>query len=125
MINESGIYPTGDMVLVLPLEVERKTASGLVISSGQTDREQMAQSEGIAVCWGKDAPKSPRMDGVESGSLIGFAKWAGQEKMGKDEKKYRLIRGDDVICTQDEPSLDAPKARIPLNPAEEAEFDMG
>lgn len=129
MVNKSGIHPTGDMVLVAPLTVEEKTQSGLIISKGQLDREQMTISEGVVIEYGSTAYKSPRFTGVGemmgNGSLIGFAKYAGLMMTGLDEKTYRLIRADDIICTLDAPTLTPIKARMPLNAEEEAEFDIG
>lgn len=122
MENKSGIYPKGDMVLVAPLEVEQVSPGGIVISQGQTDREQMAVGEGIVVAFGSAAVKEPRMHEVNIGDLVGFAKYAGQPKTGLDEVKYRLIRAADVICALDKPSLDMPAARSPLDP--EHEFSM-
>src|SRR5437868_12696125 len=124
MENKSGIHPTGDMVLVQPLTVEETTEAGIVIPKTQTDREQMAVGEGVVIEYGSTALKSPRMLNVEPGTLIGFAKWAGQPKTGQDEIEYRLIRGDDVICTLEAPSLSPIKARIPLNPQADGEFDI-
>lgn len=122
MENKSGIYPTGDMILISPLLVEEKSAGGIVIASEYRQKEQMAMHEGQMIAWGSAANRESRLQGVNLGDLVGFAKWAGQLKTGKDGVEYRLMRAADVVCKLDMPSLDMPAVRVPLNP--ETEFSL-
>ena len=40
MINASGITPLFDRILIKPLEVEEKTASGIIISTAETSERR-------------------------------------------------------------------------------------
>ena len=121
--NESGIYPTGDMILVFPFEVEETTEMGLVIASAQVAKEKMAMTEGRLIAMGNTAAAEPRMHNITPGDFVMFAKWCGQIKLGKDEKDYRLMRAADVMAKLDAPSLDLPRVRVPLEPATEFAID--
>jgi co-chaperonin GroES (HSP10) len=123
MENNSGITPTGDMILVEPFELEEKTEFGIVIAQGQIAKEKMAMCEGRLVAIGGKASLEPRLEGIVPGDFIMFAKWCGQPKKGKDERDYRLMRAADVMAKIEAPSLDLPKIRMPLNPAAEFAID--
>ena len=47
MSNVSGMTPVFNRVLIKPLEVEEKTASGIILSTAETsEREQLANTTG-------------------------------------------------------------------------------
>jgi chaperonin GroES len=101
-MNKSGIHPKGHRLLVKPLEVEDKTASGIIVTTASNkDREEMSNTTGKVIevgsgCWiGLDAPW------CQSGDNIVFAKYAGLLYLGKDGEKYRIINEDNVVATLD------------------------
>ena len=98
MINETGIHPIFDRVLIKPLVVENKTASGIIVSSDETsEREQLANTTGEIVAVGEEVPK----DIVQVGMRVAFAKYAGLMYKGKDGKDYRMINYADLVAKLD------------------------
>jgi chaperonin GroES len=99
MSNASGITPVFDRLLILPLEVEEKTASGIIIAMAETsEREQLANTTGEIVAMGEEVP-----DGVVSiGMKVGYAKYAGLMYRGKDGRDYRMINYDNLVCKLDD-----------------------
>lgn len=96
-MNESGILPVGETILVLPDEIETTTASGIVkVTEANLEREQLAQVDGVVIAvsdlaW-RDEP-GPR---AKVGDRVIFAKYAGMVRKGKDGKTYRMINDTDV-----------------------------
>ena len=99
MSNASGITPVFDRILILPLEVEEKTASGIILATAETsEREQLANTTGEIIAVGEEVP-----DGVVSvGMKVGYAKYAGLMYRGKDGKDYRMINYDNLVCKLDD-----------------------
>ena len=99
MSNVSGITPVFDRVLIKPLEVEEKTESGIILSTGEmTDREQLANTTGEIIALGEEVPEGV----VSVGMKVGYAKYAGLMYKGKDNKDYRMINYDDLVCKLDD-----------------------
>ncbi len=93
----AGIRPVGHVVLVLPLEIEEKTASGIVVTrSDEVRREQMGQTEGEVIALGNTAYADQPQAWCSVGDRVVFARYAGTERKGKDGKMYRLINDLDV-----------------------------
>jgi chaperonin GroES len=102
MENKSGIYPQGPRILILPLEIEEKTASGIVLAtSGQRDREEMANTTGLVVAIGGEAFHDCTYPWCSVGDRVVFAKYSGLLYLGKDGKKYRVINDDNIVATLD------------------------
>ena len=100
--NESGIHPQGHRVLVRPLEIEEKTASGIILSTAaQKDREDMANTTGLVIEVGDTAFEGSPMPWCRVGDRIVFAKYAGLVYLGKDNVKYRVINDENVVATLD------------------------
>lgn len=99
MSNPSGITPVFDRILILPLEVEEKTASGIILATAETsEREQLANTTGEIIAVGEEVP-----DGVVLvGMKVGYAKYAGLMYRGKDGKDYRMINYDNLVCKLDD-----------------------
>ncbi len=98
MQNTSGFIPLGHRLLVKPDSVETKTASGLVLVTETTGREEMAQVKGTLIaagdgCW-KDTPTG---DWAKPGDRIVFGKYSGLPWAGKDGEKYRILNDLDVV----------------------------
>jgi len=99
MSNPSGITPVFDRILILPLEVEEKTASGIIIATQETsEREQLANTTGEIIAVGEEVPEGV----VSVGMKVGYAKYAGLMYRGKDGRDYRMINYDNLVCKLDD-----------------------
>jgi co-chaperonin GroES (HSP10) len=97
MSNESGINPQGWRVLILPLEIETKTESGIIVTTVEnTEREQMANTTGQVVAMGEECNNWCKV-----GDRVVFAKFSGLVYLGKDNRKYRVINDQDIVATLD------------------------
>ncbi|MBE6477133.1 MAG: co-chaperone GroES [Propionibacteriaceae bacterium] len=90
------IKPLEDRVLVLPLEAETTTASGLVIPD--TAKEKPQEGQVIAAGPGRIDDKGARvpMD-VAEGDVIIFSKYGGTE-VKYDGKDYLLLNARDILA---------------------------
>ncbi len=98
------IHPLGDRVVVMPLEAEQVTASGIVIPD--TAKEQKPQ-EGIVIALGDGKIKddghevSNPHDFLKVGDKVLFGKYAGDEVKLKDENgkdvEVKILRLDSVL----------------------------
>lgn len=119
-INESGLYPSGDRVVVLPDVIEETTEGGIVIPEFHRKRHQLAQATGRLIAVGPDAWR----DGTETthrmidgtlqlfetrtwgysgpfadvGDRVCFAKYNGLQFDGEDGKSYRLLNDTDITA---------------------------
>lgn len=92
-----GVRPVGHILLVLPLEVEKKTASGIVLATeSQNRREEMGQTEAQVIALGSTAYNDQPEPWCSVGDRVVFARYAGTERKGADGKMYRLINDLDV-----------------------------
>jgi co-chaperonin GroES (HSP10) len=93
----AGIRPVGHVILVLPLEVDVKSAGGIIMATaGQTRREEMGQTEATVVSLGNTAYADQAEAWCQPGDRVVFARYAGTERAGSDGKMYRLINDLDV-----------------------------
>jgi chaperonin GroES len=98
MINVSGINPIFDRILIKPLVVENKTASGIIVASDETsEREQLANTTGEIVAMGEEVPT----DIVFPGMKVAYAKYAGLMYKGKDGVDYRMLNYADLVAKLD------------------------
>ena len=94
--NEAGITPVGHCVLVRMDDVERETASGIIIRDEQADREEMSGTKATVVAVGAGAWYDQKQPWAKVGDHIMMAKFAGQLwSVGK--VKYRII-SDLSVC---------------------------
>lgn len=105
-VNESGIEPFGNKILVLPDQVEHVTKGGIQLPGDIVEREELAKTEGVLISWGGNAFAEITANGFvswrmnatpKSGSRCVFAKYAGQMLDGADGKRYRLINDTDLL----------------------------
>ena len=96
--NDSGYKPLEYKVIVLPDEVEEKTAGGIYLPEVAKEREQNAAIEGLLVdvspsafSFDEQAPKP------SVGQKVMFAKFAGMTFKGTDGKQYRLLNDKDIV----------------------------
>ena len=99
-MSNPGIQPKGHRVLVLPDDIETKTASGIVVSTGvQVMREELAQVDGIVVAMGNTCYSDQPEPWCKIGDRVVFGKYSGIIRKGKDGKTYRIINDLDVVAT--------------------------
>jgi co-chaperonin GroES (HSP10) len=101
-LNTSGIRPTGYRILVRPDPIEEKTASGLVVVTGEgARREQMRQTWGLLVAVGPAAWAEHPEERVAPGTRIMFGAYSGLVHKGDDSLDYRIINDRDVCAVKD------------------------
>jgi chaperonin GroES len=90
------IKPLEDRVLVLPLEAEQVTASGLVIPD--TAKEKPQEGKVVATGPGRtdDNGKRIPMD-VADGDIVIFSKYGGTE-VKYDGNEYLLLNARDILA---------------------------
>ena len=124
MKNESGIYPSGNRVLIFADQIEDKMKTERIQLLEKTiEANQTANASGTLVAVGPDAwshttktvyrtiDNSMRAVEVHKtgysepfakiGERISFAKYAGQKYLGKDGKRYLVINDEDITCRLD------------------------
>ena len=97
LVNETGMIPVEYKCLVLPIEVEEKSAGGIILAKETVEAEEVAQCKaklidvgGIAFSdWGNG--RNPRV-----GDTVLIAKYAGIVTEGMDGKTYRIIQDKDI-----------------------------
>ena len=126
MKNKSGIYPSGNRVLVYADQVKEKVKDTLIELLPDTiEAQQSANASGVVVAVGPDAFQhrtelvyhihdnnleelvERRVSGygepfARPGDRISFAKFAGQKYRGKDGERYLVLNDEDITCRLDE-----------------------
>jgi chaperonin GroES len=115
MMNNSGIHPVGDRILLKPEAIEETTAGGIILTNESVEQGAMAQVFGTLVARGKDCWSDYQEPFAEVGQRVMFAKYGGKVTMGKDGVTYRVMNDIDITATVDEDlgKIDA-KPREPL-----------
>lgn len=101
----SGWVALGYKMLILPREIEKKTAGGILIPEveGNIQRQEEAGSEGVVVEMGLVAGENRWHRGaVRNGDIVGFARYSGKhaEFTGDDERTYRVMNDEDVLMVK-------------------------
>lgn len=104
MKNESGINPTGHYILILPIEVEKKTAGGLYLANETIENKQRDTTQGTlvavgAIGWKEFGDGSPW---AKVGDKVSFGKYAGRDMIGVDGKRYILANCEDILAVLDD-----------------------
>lgn len=91
-----SLKPLADRLLVEPLEVEEKTASGIVLPD--TAKEKPQQGKVIAVGPGRVKENGERLAmSVQAGDTVLFATYAGTE-VKISGTKYLIMSESDVLA---------------------------
>lgn len=95
--NTASIKPLHDYVLVVPLEQEEKTASGIILPDSAKEKPQMGQVAAVGPgAYDEDGEKRLPMD-VKVGDKVLYKKWGSEEiKLGTDE--MMLIKQSDIMA---------------------------
>lgn len=90
-MSNVNIKPLADRVLILPLEAETKTASGIIIPD--TAKEKPQKGSVVAVGPGtNDAPVT-----VKVGDTVLYGKYAGTE-LKLESVDYLIMRESDILA---------------------------
>ena len=117
---KTGIFPSGNRVVVRPDVVERMSEGGIIIPDADAEKHQMAQSTGTLVAMGPDAfkeyttvteryldakwvPFERNVTGfsenfAEIGDRVAFAKYGGLMVVGEDGDEYRILNDMDITA---------------------------
>lgn len=132
--NVSGIFPSGNRVVVRPDDIETKTAGGILIPEAEAEKHALSQTTGVLLAIGPDAWRHVTelterlIDGewkvverkvsgysepfAEVGDRVAFAKFGGLQVMGEDGQKYRILNDEDITAkVSDEISFTEIKSR--------------
>jgi co-chaperonin GroES (HSP10) len=97
MVNRSGIIPVGETVLVLPDDIEEKTAAGIIVATQQDlERQQLGQVDGVLIAVSDYAWDDEPDARAKVGDRVIFAKFAGMIRKGNDGLTYRLVNDNDI-----------------------------
>lgn len=100
--NESGITPVGISVLILPEQVEEKTSSGIIVmTEKEKARWEMKQHEAQVIAIAPNAYYDEKEPRCKVGDYVIIAAYSGILQEGKDGKKYRLVKDDDIVAILD------------------------
>ena len=87
-----NIKPLADRVLIEPVSIEDKTASGIILPD-TADKEKSEQGKVVAVGPGKpDKPMS-----VKKGDIVLFAKY-GPSEIKIEDKEYLIAKEEDILA---------------------------
>lgn len=100
-MNESGIHPVSDLVLVQPIEIEERSAGGIVLPASMTEKREMAEVHGVLIAKGEKAQTHAATKDIAVGQMVVHAKFAGLRYRGNDGVWYRVMRAEDVLCHVD------------------------
>ena len=102
-MNESGIIPVDDRVVVRPEKLEETTDGGIVIPETVRERHDMGHIKAQIVAIGPQSFEdidNPKYHPQEGQNVL-IAKYAGYLATGKDGEEYRIINGKDVVAILD------------------------
>lgn len=90
------LRPLGDRVVVLPLEKESRTPSGIVLPESAKEKPQEGRI--VAVGSGNRNDKGERVAvDLKVDDVVLYAKYAGTE-VKLDDAKYLILRESDVLA---------------------------
>ena len=91
-----NLRPLGDRLVVEPLEIEEKTASGIILP--ETAKEKPQEGTVLAAGPGRtdDDGKRIAMD-VKVGDVVLYAKYAGTE-VKIDDRKLLILKESDILA---------------------------
>jgi len=104
LVEESGIcpQPTGFYLLVRVIDVEEKSAGGIVLgTNNELSREQAGYDIGVVIGFGSQCYKgfdcvSPEQWGVKVGNHIEFRRYDGKPLRYEQFENYRNLTDSDV-----------------------------
>lgn len=84
------IRPIGERVLVKPVKVEEKTASGIILpGAGEKERPNIAEIIAVG--------KGEKLEDIKVGERVVYSKFSGTE-IKDGEEKYIILNIEDVLA---------------------------
>lgn len=103
--NLSACRPIGDRVLILPDGAAEQTGGNVFLPQDMQERMSMAAETGVLIAvgdgaWYWNSDRTRRFEGSKPkpGDRVGFERYAGSVRHGKDGKIYRIM---DDKCVSD------------------------
>lgn len=97
-MSNVGIIPVGHRVLVLPVEIEQTTKSGIIITDMTKMMEESAQTQGTIIAIGETCWDDQPSPWAKVGDFVMFGKYAGVVYEGNDGQKYRVLNDRDIVA---------------------------
>lgn len=93
-----NIKPTAGYVLIEPVEVEKKTAAGIVLPDIHEEKPQKGKVIAIGAPQITDSGRKI-MPEFKKGDIVICKKWGGDEfKLGISGKEYIFVKFEDVLA---------------------------
>jgi len=91
------LKPTAGYVLIEPVQLEKKTAAGIVLPDSHDEKSQKGKVIAIGKATYDDGQKIVPEFGV--GETVVFKKWGGDEvKLDLSGKEYIFVKFEDVLA---------------------------
>ena len=120
-MNESGIHPQGDRVLVQVEEIKMDEGKAIFVPDFIKDDHERAQMAGVLVEVGCDAWSDYSQPFASIGQRVMYARHGGIEITGKDGAKYRIMNDTDITATLEDGvefhDFSFPEKRTPMGAA--------
>ena len=114
-MNNSGITPALDRIVILPEPLEEVSDGGIVIPDTVNAEHGLAQFFGTLIAVGPDCWTDYSQPAAKVGDRVMYAKYTGAYVVGEDGISYRLMNDRDITATCTEGvSYSALRARKPL-----------
>ena len=92
------IKPTAGYVLIEPIELEKRTAAGIVLPDTHDEKSQKGKVVAIGAPQITDSGKKI-MPEFKKGDVVICKKWGGDEfKLGISGKEYIFVKFEDVLA---------------------------
>lgn len=93
------IIPTSGYVLIEPVEMEKKTASGIVLPD--THEEKSQKGKVVAIGQAKITESGQKIEAeFKVNDIVIYKKWGGDEvKLDLSGKQYLFVKFDDILAT--------------------------
>lgn len=97
-VNESGLNPIGERILLLPDSCSEKTSGGITLTEDLISRNTEAAETGVIIAVGPDAwlwnaDRTRKYEGPKPkpGQRVAFQRYSGAMHHGADGRRYRLM----------------------------------
>ena len=102
-LNQSGLRPLGQAVLIKPMAPEI-TEGKIIIPDSVKEGHQMREIRGQVMEVGPEAWRDEKAPRAIPGDFVLVGAWSGVVLRGNDGEWYRMVNGDDVYCGTDAPA---------------------
>ena len=94
----SKVKPTAGYALIEPVEVQKKTASGIVLPDTHDEKSQKGRVVAIGKAKINDKGQQIAVE-FKVGDTVLYKKWGGDEvKLDVTGKEYTFVKFDDVLA---------------------------